>query len=97
MAIVSFIDSTLEAFFYEDILPPKGCAWTQFSRVLLRKLEMLHAAAQLQDLRAPPSNHLEALLGDLSGKHSIRVNDQWRLVFSWTSEGPAEVALLDYH
>ncbi|HKA89169.1 MAG TPA: type II toxin-antitoxin system RelE/ParE family toxin [Haliangiales bacterium] len=62
----------------------------------LRKLDMLNAAADLQDLRVPPGNRLEALAGDLAGKHSIRVNEQWRIVFRWAN-GAHEVSLTDYH
>ncbi len=66
-------------------------------KIALRKLDMLNAAAELQDLRVPPGNRLEVLRGDLSGLHSVRVNDQWRLVFKWTDAGPASVRLVDYH
>lgn len=62
-----------------------------------RKLDMLNAASQLEDLRKPPGNRLEGLKGDLKGRHSIRVNDRWRIVFRWTEGGPAEVVLTDYH
>ncbi len=65
--------------------------------VVRRKLDMLHYAAQLSDLLAPPGNRLEALKGWLAGYHSIRVNDQWRIVFRWNSSGPAEVRVCDYH
>jgi len=58
---------------------------------------MLHYAANLNDLRVPPGNRLEALRGDLSGSHSIRINDQWRIVFKWTPGGPDEVRITDYH
>jgi proteic killer suppression protein len=58
---------------------------------------MLHYAAKLSDLKAPPGNRLEALKGDLAGYHSIRVNDQWRIVFRWTDAGPAEIRITDYH
>jgi proteic killer suppression protein len=58
---------------------------------------MLHYATQLEDLRAPPNNRLEALKGDLAGLHSIRINDQWRVVFRWTNHGPSEVRIVDYH
>lgn len=58
---------------------------------------MLNAASRLEDLRKPPGNRLEALKGDLKDRHSIRVNDQWRFVFSWTEGGPADVVLTDYH
>ena len=63
----------------------------------LRKLDMMNAAQVLEDLRVPPGNRLEALKGDLAGRHSIRVNDQWRLVFRWKEGGPAGVSLVDYH
>jgi len=62
-----------------------------------RKLDYLKEAADLSDLRAPPGNRLEALRGDRSGQHSIRVNDQYRICFVWTEEGPAEVKIDDYH
>jgi proteic killer suppression protein len=63
----------------------------------LRKLDMLHTARQLNDLRAPPANRLEALTGSRRGQHSIRINDQWRICFIWTEEGPADVEIVDYH
>jgi proteic killer suppression protein len=66
-------------------------------RVALRKLDMLNAALTLSDLRVPPGNRLEALRGDLSGQHSIRVNDQWRILFRWTDAGPMRVRIVDYH
>lgn len=62
-----------------------------------RKLDMLHQARDLRDLRAPPANRLEALIGNRKGQHSIRVNDQWRICFVWTKEGPADVEIVDYH
>jgi len=62
-----------------------------------RKLTMLNTAAALIDLRIPPTNHLEALIGDRAGRHSIRVNDQFRLCFVWTDLDPAEVEFTDYH
>lgn len=63
----------------------------------LAKLAQLNAALRLDDLRVPPSNHLEALKGDRRGQHSIRVNVQWRVCFTWTGAGPAAVELTDYH
>ncbi len=62
-----------------------------------RKLDMLDYAGVLTDLASPPGNRLEALKGDLKGFHSIRINDQWRIVFQWTASGPADVDILDYH
>ena len=61
-----------------------------------RKLDMLHQAKDLRDLRAPPANRLEALTGDRRGQHSIRINDQWRVWFVRTKEGPADVEIVDY-
>jgi len=66
-------------------------------RVARRKLLYLHDAAELNDLRVPPGNRLEALKGDLKGFHSIRINDQWRLVFNWHGGSPIEVQIIDYH
>ena len=66
-------------------------------RVALRKLDMLNAASLLLDLQSPPGNRLEALRGDLKGFHSIRVNDQWRLVFRWSGSDAHDVRLADYH
>ena len=65
--------------------------------VALRKLDVLAAAHELVDLRVPPGNHLEALKGDLDGFHSIRINDQWRIVFRWENGGVDQVAITDYH
>jgi proteic killer suppression protein len=62
-----------------------------------RKLDMLDAAYVLEDLKAPPANRLEALKGDLKGKHSIRINDQFRIVFRWTDLGVEHVEIIDYH
>ena len=58
---------------------------------------MLNRAANLHDLRVPPGNKLEALKGDRKGQHSIRVNDQFRVCFVWTTEGPKDVEIVDYH
>jgi len=67
-------------------------------RRAIRKLDMLNAAANVADLRAPPSNHLEKLAGDLAGFWSIRVNDQWRIIFKWHAHAEAtDVQLRDYH
>ncbi len=66
-------------------------------RAAVRKLAMLEAAVNLNDLRSPPGNRLEALSDDRAGQHSIRVNDQWRICFVWTDNGPGEVEIVDYH
>jgi len=66
-------------------------------RVAVRKLDMLAAAHELGDLASPPGNRLEALRGDLRGHFSIRVNDQWRIVFRWEGDQALEIRLMDYH
>ena len=58
---------------------------------------MLHAAQALSDLRVPPSNHLEALRRERAGQHAIRINDQFRICFRWSSDGPVDVEIVDYH
>jgi len=63
----------------------------------LRKLDMINAARTLLDLRSPPGNRLEPLRGSWRGFHSIRVNDQWRIVFRWSDDQAHEVRLIDYH
>ncbi len=68
-----------------------------FSSVALRKLDMLDAAACLEDLRVPPANHLEALKGDRMGQHSIRINGQWRVCFVWRDGAAWDVEIVDYH
>ena len=66
-------------------------------RVMLRKLGLVDAAVQLEDLRLPPGNRLEKLRGDRAGQHSIRVNDQWRICFRWADGNADDVAIVDYH
>jgi len=63
----------------------------------LRKLRMIDAAAEINDLRVPPGNRLEALSGVREGQHSIRINDQWRICFTWSQEDAYEVEIVDYH
>lgn len=66
-------------------------------RTALRKLAQLNAVTELQQLRVPPGNRLEALKHDRKGQHSIRINDQWRICFRWESDGPHDVEIVDYH
>jgi proteic killer suppression protein len=63
----------------------------------VRKLLILDAAEELQDLTVPPGNRLEKLRGDRAGQHSIRINQQWRICFRWTAAGPEDVTIVDYH
>lgn len=67
------------------------------SRQARRKLEMIHAAHTVQDLRNPPGNHLELLKGDRAGQHSIRINDQFRICFRWVDGKAEDVEIVDYH
>jgi proteic killer suppression protein len=71
--------------------------FASIKRQALRKLDMLDSAARLDDLRVPPGNHLEALKGDRKGRYAIRINDQWRISFVWSQEGPDDVEIVDYH
>ena len=70
--------------------------FVNIERVAIRKLAMLNRAGRLDDLRVPPGNALEALKGSRSGQHSLRLNDQFRLCFVWTAEGPKDVEIVDY-
>jgi len=96
VAILSFSDKHTENFFTTGKIAKK-VKWRHIAKVAQRKLDMLHYANILSDLKSPPNNHLEALKKDLKGLHSIRINDQWRLVFKWTTNGPKEVIIMDYH
>jgi proteic killer suppression protein len=89
-----FRNKTTEAVFGGKC--PKGFP-VQIFPVARRKLEALDAAERLSDLRIPPANRLEALRGGRQGQHSIRVNDQFRICFRWTNEGPVDVEIVDYH
>ena len=75
---------------------PKGFPQS-IARVARRKLVQLNNAVVLTDLAVPSGNQLEALKRDLAGKHSVRINDQWRIVFRWAETGPEEVEIVDYH
>lgn len=70
---------------------------TQILESALYKLDVLNAAKSLDDLRSPPGNRLEAMRGDYAGFHSIRINDQWRVVFQWQGANARNVAVVDYH
>lgn len=93
--IRSFKDRRAKAIF-EQRYPGKGFP-ANLIRVARRKLVMLNAAKVLNDLRSPPSNHLEALKDDRAGQHSIRINDQWRVCFVWTGIDAENVEIVDYH
>lgn len=92
--IRSFADRESEALFHGRFarrLP------TEIQRAAQRKLRQLHAAEELRDMAAPPGNRLEALRGSRAGRHSIRINDQWRLCFNWKDGAAEQVEIVDYH
>ncbi|MFK7848908.1 MAG: type II toxin-antitoxin system RelE/ParE family toxin [Rhodothermales bacterium] len=70
---------------------------SQIMESALYKLDVLNAAQSLHDLRSPPGNRLEALRGDLTGFHSIRINSQWRIIFKWEASEAHDVQIIDYH
>lgn len=81
---------------FEDGRPLKGTP-ADMQRRAVAKLQMLHAAGRLDDLRVPPGNRLEALTGDRKGQHSIRINEQYRVCFVWRNGNAHEVDTVDYH
>ena len=70
---------------------------SDIQQVALRKLRMINNAVSLNDLRVPPANRLEKLIGDRAGQHSVRINDQWRICFRWEGNDAYEVEITDYH
>lgn len=95
--IVSFRDPATEDLYHGNPTHRTARFPREILPAALRKLDVLHAAHRLADLRIPPGNRLEALHGDLLGYHSIRVNDQWRILFRWENGNAHDVALVDYH
>jgi len=69
----------------------------EIQNVARRKLRMINNAQNITDLRIPPANHLEKLSGNLSGLYSIRINNQWRIIFNWENDNAYEVQIIDYH
>ena len=92
--IRSFKDSKVEQI--ANGKSPKGFP-ANLVRATRQKLFVLNAAIELNDLRSPPGNRLEALKGDRQGQHSIRINDQWRICFIWSDGGAESVEIVDYH
>ncbi len=95
MPIRSFRDEEVELFFMKGKIP-RHKGWSNISHIVKRKLDMLHYANELRDLRSPPQNKLEALSRELLGYYSIRINDQWRIIFKWDKQ-PYDVNIKDYH
>jgi proteic killer suppression protein len=97
MMIASFGDRATEDLFHNRLSNRVRRFPREILDLALVKMDLLNGAASLLDLRSPPGNRLEALKGDLKGYHSIRINDQWRLVFRWKGNNVQEVKLTDYH
>ena len=91
--IRQFSDEDAERLFHSESVR----RFKSIEDVARRKLLQLNAAQRLDDLRVPPGNRLEALRGGRRGQHSIRVNDQWRICFSWRDDGAYDVEIVDYH
>lgn len=92
--IVSFADRETKKIWLGEkskVLP------TEIQQVARRKLRMINNAEDINDLRIPPANHLKKLKGELSDFHSIRINDQWRIIFKWQSNNAENVQITDYH
>lgn len=96
--IVSFKDGgTEDVFDGRDTKRARKACPADLVRVARRKLDQVNQAVAPEDLRAPPNNRLEKLKGDREGRHSIRINDQWRVCFVWKDAGAEEVEIVDYH
>ncbi len=91
--IVSFKDADTEALAVGN----RVRRFQKVEKVARRKLRQLQIAGRIDDLRVPPGNRLEALKGDRAGQYSIRVNDQFRICFRWTTVGAKDVEIVDYH
>lgn len=91
--IRSFASKNAERLFNDE----RVARFRAIENMARRKLLLIHAAQDLADLRVPPGNRLEALKGDRKGQHSIRINDQWRICFSWKNGGAEDVEIVDYH
>jgi proteic killer suppression protein len=92
--IRSFASKATEAVFNDQKSPDLPSTIQKTAR---RKLVQINLAQNLNDLRVPPGNHLEALKGGRVGQHSIRINDQWRICFKWTPNGVDDIEIIDYH
>ena len=96
--IASFADQgTKDIYDGADTKASRKTLPKELWNVAKRKLDSLNAAQMLHDLKAPPNNKLEKLKGDLAGKHSIRVNEQWRIVFEFSNGTASNVVIVDYH
>jgi toxin HigB-1 len=96
--IVTFRNQATEDIFNGEStkIARKTCPMTVW-RVAVRKLDQLDSVTTLDELNMPPGNRLEALVGDRKGQHSVRINNQYRICFVWTEQGPQDVEITDYH
>ena len=92
--IISFKDKETEKIWNGEVSAKLPFEIQQTAR---RKLRMINNSQNINDLRVPPANRLEKLQGDLKNKHSIRINNQWRIIFSWENNNALEVGIVDYH
>lgn len=95
--IRTFGNSATEDFFHGHSSANSRTIASTIRASALRKLDLINAAANVDDLRSPPGNRLEKLTGNLVGFHSIRINQQWRVIFKWVDGAAEEVQIVDYH
>ena len=95
--ITSFGNKLAEDLFHGETTKVTRSFPPELRRIAQRKLQYINAATNLLDLRIPPGNRWEALRGNLKGYHSIRINDQWRVVFAWEHADASDVKVIDYH
>ncbi|MEZ5537997.1 MAG: type II toxin-antitoxin system RelE/ParE family toxin [Thiolinea sp.] len=95
--IESFADRATSDFYHGTNSARARRIPAQIREAALYKLDILNAAQSLDDLRSPPGNRLEALRGDYAGRHSIRINGQWRIAFRWEGSNAHDVEIIDYH
>ncbi len=96
--IGTFKDEGLEDIFNgRNTKAARKISTSSLRRNAVRKIDQLDSETELNELRIPPGNRLEALTGDRKGQHSIRINDQYRICFVWLDQGPDQVEIVDYH
>lgn len=91
--IQSFANAETENLFYNE----RSQCFNRIAQVAMRKLIQLNQAETITDLAIPPGNRLKKLSGNLASHYSIRINEQWRIIFCWTDAGPTKVEIIDYH
>lgn len=94
---MQFAQQDIKLFWEDPVVHPSRRVPPEVRKALYRKLQMIDAAADISDLRVPPGNRLERLQGNMKGRYSIRVNDQWRVCFTWRNGEAIGVEFCDYH